>query len=380
MQSVEVDLPTVTDEEIVAQLSDGQKSERAALHQQRRKLEAELKKIPDLPQVYAARPVAPQPSFILDRGSVSKPAAPVTPGALSALQHQPYDFALTSAAPDADRRPALARWLTDAKNPLTARVIANRIWYFHFGNGIVNTPSDFGVAGDRPSHPELLDWLAVSLQENNWSLKWLHRQIMTSQTYQQSPAHSVAAHDADSDNRLYWRMPLRRMDAETLRDSLLFAAGNLNLQQRGGPGFFLQKKFSGGSYIYKTVEDDGPEQWRRAVYRFTVRGGERIMLDSFDCPDPAVATPQRSVSNTPVQALTLLNNPFVLKQAGFLSRRIEREAGADRSAQIRRAYELLYGRAPNQRELALGEKFLAAQSLSLYCRTLVNANEFLYVP
>jgi len=377
---VELDLPKVEEPEIVALLNTDQNTQRMMLTGERQKIQAELAAVGDLPQVYAVKPVATQPAFVLDRGSVSKPGAAVVPAALSTLKHQNHDFGLTDASPDAERRRKLADWLTHPENPLTARVIANRIWYFHFGNGIVNTPSDFGVAGDRPSHPELLDWLAVGLRENNWSLKWLHRQIVTSAAYQQSAQFQPASAEQDAGNRLYWRMPLRRMDAETLRDTLLAAAGNLKLDARGGPSFHLQKKLSSGSYIYKAQEDDNPALWRRSVYRFGVRGGERLMLDSFDCPDPAVATPQRSVSNTPVQALTLLNNPFVLQQAGFIARRIEREAGGERPAQVQRAYQLLYGRDPNAREAALGAQFLATQPLALYCRTLVNANEFLYVP
>ena len=175
-------------------------------------------------------------------------------------------------------------------------------------------------------------------------------------------------------------MPLKRMDAETIRDSVLFHAGNLDLQASGGPGFALQKKGDAGSYIYKALANDGPAVWRRAVYRFSVRGGERIMMDSFDCPDPAVATPQRSVSNTPVQALTLLNNDFVLGQAGALARRVEREAGSATEPKIQRLYQLLFGRAPSGKELALGSAFVRTNNLALYARALLNTNEFLYVP
>jgi hypothetical protein len=256
----------------------------------------------------------------------------------------------------------------------------NRVWQYHFGQGIVNTPSDFGVNGDRPSHPELLDWLAVSFMENGWSLKWLHRLIVSSRTYQQSDRFDEKANSVDAANRLLWRMPLKRMDAETLRDSLLFVAGDLDLRHSGGPSFALQKLGSRGSYIYKPLDNDGPEVWKRAVYRFVVRGGERIMLDSFDCPDPSVATPQRSVSNTPVQALTMLNNEFVVRQAGYLAKRLEREAGSEPDAWIRRAYNLLYGREPTPNEEQLGREFLKTQPLSIYCRVLLNANEFVYVP
>jgi hypothetical protein len=150
------------------------------------------------------------------------------------------------------------------------------------------------------------------------------------------------------------------MDAETLRDSMLYVTGNLNWQ-RGGPGFFLQKKVDRASYIHEAVDYDGPDVWRRAVYRFVVRGGERIFMDSFDCPDPAVATPQRSATNTAVQAITLLN-------------------GEKPRAQVSRAYALLYGRLPNDTELAAGLRFLEKQPLSIYCRALLNTNEFVYVP
>ena len=216
--------------------------------------------------------------------------------------------------------------------------------------------------------------------ENDWSLKWLHRQILSSRAYQQSSGQVTKAFAIDADNRLYWRMPLKRMDAETIRDSVLFHSSNLDLQSTGGPGFALQKKGDAGSYIYKALDNDGPGVWKRAVYRFSVRGGERIMMDSFDCPDPAVATPQRSVSNTPVQALTLLNNDFILGQAGALARRVEREARSDPAAKIHRLYELLYGRAPNAREQTLGTEFIVKSNLALYARALLNTNEFLYVP
>jgi hypothetical protein len=170
------------------------------------------------------------------------------------------------------------------------------------------------------------------------------------------------------------------MDAETLRDTMLAVSGELRLEPMGGPGFALQKKKDRGAFIYEALDNDGPEVWRRSVYRFVVRGGERIMLDSFDCPDPSVATPQRSVSNTPVQALTLLNNEFVLRQAERLASRLAREVGQDTQRQISRAYELVFGRSPSEREGELGQEFVARHGLALYARALFNTNEFLYVP
>ncbi len=232
--------------------------------------------------------------------------------------------------------------------------------------------------GDRPSHQELLDWLAVSFMENGWSLKWLHKQIVSSKAYQQSSAMNEKAFAVDADNRLLWRMPLKRMDAETLRDAVLSATASLN-PARGGPSFLLQKKGDRGSYIYAALDNDGPEVWKRAVYRFVVRGGERIFMDSFDCPDPSVATPQRSISNTPVQALTLLNNGFVMKQSERLAARLANEA-ATPEARIKRAHQILYGREPSVKELDAGLTFSRQHGMSAYARVLFNTNEFIYTP
>ena len=374
----EMDLPVAEDPEIIAQLDAVQQAQRAGWLKQIQELKKQLAAIPEPAKLYSAihKPMAK--SFLLERGQVSRPTEELTPGALSAISQLSKDLALQTEASDAQRRIALANWIANPSNPLTARVIVNRVWYHHFGNGLVNTPSDFGVNGDRPSHPELLDWLATSFMENGWSLKWLHRQIVSSETYQQSSQANPKAFAIDAANRLLWHMPLKRMDAETLRDSLLAASNTLNWE-RGGPGYMLQKQGSRGSYIYKAVPENDPAQMRRAVYRFVVRGGERIMLDSFDCPDPAVATPQRSISNTPVQALTLLNNAFVIAQAEHLAKRLSGEA-ATRDGQVVRAYQLLFSRQPSANELTLARQFMATQPLEMYCRVLINSNEFIYVP
>ena len=372
---VEVLMPEVSAEELRAAVASEKQGPWRALLAEREKLDAQMRSIPALASVHAAYPEPMQPAFVLERGSLSKPGEPAPPGALSAIQTLSPDLDIPAGADDATRRKALARWLTDRRNPLLARVMVNRVWFWHFGNGIVNTPSDFGYNGDRPSHPELLDWLAVEFMNHGWSLKWLQRQIMTSRAWQQSSRHNEKAFAVDASNRLLWHMPLKRMDAEMLRDSILASAGNLN-PERGGPSYLLQKKATGGSYMHKALDNDGPEVWRRAVYRFVVRGGERIFLDSFDCPDPAVATPQRSVSNTPVQALTLLNNKFVLKQAGLVADRLEK-AGGDT---IGAAYERIFQRPPSENERARGGRFIAQHGLALYLRALWNANEFVYVP
>jgi hypothetical protein len=376
INGIEMDLPSVSEDELTAALPPGSLEERKRLVAARDALQKRIDAVPALDSVYAVKPESLTKTHLLERGSLARPTDELTPGSLTAVRQLPADF---EAAPEGVRRLALADWIADTRNPLTARVIVNRIWYFHFGNGIVNTPSDFGFNGDRPSHPELLDYLANWFVDSGWSVKKLHRLILTSRTYQQSAAFNEKAHAIDAGNRLLWRMPLRRMDAETLRDSILAVSGKLN-PERGGPGYFLQKKAGRGSYMHKAVDYDGPEVWKRAVYRFVVRGGERIFLDSFDCPDPAVATPQRSISNTPLQALTLMNNNFVLRQAGFLAERVRTEAGEDPRKQIERAYSILFQRHPSEKQAELGMAFVKGSSLTLFCRALLNSNEFVYVP
>jgi len=378
VDDVEVVLPAVPEEELVAALPPDLVTQRRELLKERQTWQSKLDAVPALDAVYGVAPDQMMEERVLQRGSVATPGDAVTPGALSAIRTLPADLEYDPKN-EGTRRLALARWVADRRNPLTARVIVNRVWHHHFGAGIVNTPSDFGFNGDRPSHPELLDWLATSFMENGWSVKWLQRLILSSRAYQQSATFNAKAHAVDAGNRLVWRMPLKRMDAETLRDSMLYVTGKLDFRG-GGPGFALQRKFSAGSYIYKALDNDGPEVWRRAVYRFVVRGGERVFLDSFDCPDPAVATPQRTATNTAVQALTLLNNKFVERQAGLLAERIAQDAGAQPEARIARAYDLLYGRKPNSPEIAAGLRFVRGRSWPLYFRALLNTNEFVYVP
>ena len=373
----EVALPEVSEDEVDAAIPESARGRRRELTAAIKDLQARMDSVPALDTVHAAK-LEPEmtPAFVLDRGSVTQPKDEVTPGALSAILQLTADLPNGS---DAERRLALAAWLADPRNPLTARVLVNRVWHRYFGSGLVNTPSDLGFNGDRPSHPELLDWLAASFVENGWSLEWLHRQILGSRAFRQDSRMNAKAFAIDASNRLLWRMSPRRMDAETLRDSILAVSGSLNLE-RGGPSFLLQKKETRGSYLYRTLDNDGPAVWRRAVYKFVARGGERVFLDSFDCPDPSVATPQRAVSNTPVQALTLLNNSFVMRQAELLAKRVREEAGESRRAQVERAHRLVLGRDPGDRERELAAKFLEAQSLALYCRALLNTNEFVYVP
>ena len=258
----------------------------------------------------------------------------------------------------------LAQAIADAGNPLTARVIANRIWQYHFGRGIVGTPSNFGQLGERPTHPELLDYLATRLIENNWSIKAVHREIMLSTTYRLSAEFSAQNHQVDPDNHLLWRANRRRLDVEALRDSLLYVTGSLDLT-RGGPSVPL------------TEEDNR----RRTAYGRVSRAKLDVLLRLFDFPNPVSTSAQRFATNTPLQGLFFINSEFVMRQADALAARLQQEAGSDREAKILRAYRLLFNRTPTQEELRLGLEFVAGspKAWPRYTHVLLNSSEFLYV-
>jgi hypothetical protein len=306
--------------------------------------------------------------------------------------------------------------ITSARNPLTSRVIVNRVWHYHFGRGIVGTPSDFGHNGEKPTHPELLDYLAalftkpgssvshdgeterqrdrakgsaparslspslppsISPSGLGWSLKALHRLIVTSYTYRQSSLPDPKAVAVDAGNQLLWRMPLRRMAAETIRDAILATSGKLD-RKMGGPGFQLYKYRVVNVAIYEPLDEWGPETWRRGVYRQAARAIRDDLLGSFDCPESAQRTPRRPSTTTPLQALSLLNGPFAVLQAGFFAHRVRREVGEAGAAQVRRAFRLAFGRAPAPEEQRAAEALVAKDGLATLCRALLNANEFLY--
>jgi hypothetical protein len=257
--------------------------------------------------------------------------------------------------------------------------MVNRLWHYHFGTGIVATPSDFGYMGSPPSHPELLDWLAREWRRTGGRWKPLHRLIVTSQAYRQSAQFRAAAARVDADARLLWRFPPRRLAAEELRDALLQTAGKLDLTM-GGPGFRLYKYLQDNVATYLPLDVHGPETYRRAVYHQNARAAPVDLLADFDCPDNAFAAPRRSSTTTPLQALTMLNHSFALDMANALAERIEREAAsADVAARVDRAYLLTLGRRPDADErkqaIALVEEF----GLRALGRALFNANEFLYV-
>ncbi len=333
-----------------------------------------LAKIPALPQVWAGTYAQPkEPTFIHKGGDPMKPGEPVAPASLEVLDRVTEPYELKVDAPEGQRRLALAKWIASHENPLTARVLANRVWQYHFGTGLVNTPSDFGFLGSKPTHPELLDYLATRLIANGWKLKALHREILLSQTYQQSAAYRADAAKEDQDSRLLWRFPPRRLSAEEIRDTLLTVAGKLQLDPMGGPGFRLYKFTQNNVCTYFPLDAHGPETYRRTVYHQNARASVVDVLNDFDLPDIAFAAPKRANTTTPLQALTLLNHSFTLEMASALAARL------GKADPVATAYLLAFQREPSAKERAAAEKLIAAHGLEAFCRALLNANELLYL-
>lgn len=353
-----------------------------ALAAKRSRLESVIRLLKGGP-VHTTVPKELGPWRILARGDFRQPGKVVVPGGIAAIAGVSPTWQLLENAPEAERRKALARWIADPRNPLTPRVIVNRLWGYHFGTGIVRTPSDFGFQGGLPSHPRLLDWLAGQLVHPDngprWSLKRIQRLIVTSAAYRQSSRTLPDSAKVDADNRLVWRRPAQRPEAEAFRDAALAVSGEIDLRL-GGPGYRDFKISSAGdNETYAVFDAVGGEFSRRSLYRTWVRTGTSPLLDMLDCPDPSVATPRRSVTSTPLQALALLNNKFMEYCAERFSARLKREAPDGTATQVHRAYALAFARQPTAEELAFGEHFVAKHGLTQLCVVLLNTNEFLYI-
>ncbi|MBL9173422.1 MAG: DUF1553 domain-containing protein [Verrucomicrobiales bacterium] len=348
--------------------------EAAPTLRERRRLEATAKELDGGQRAFAGLFRAPDTTHMLRRGDPEQPGEEVQPGvpAVLGLCHVPGD------ANESARRTALAQWLTDPRNPLTGRVWVNRIWQGHFGAGLVPTPSDFGRNGVRPTHPELLDWLAGEFQRSGESTKHLHRLIVLSATYRQSSRGNPVALSRDAESRLLWRFPSRRMEAESLRDAMLSAAGNLNAAMYG-PGFDLFD-LRGGLSGFKPVESFPVSGLRRMVYAHKVRREPEAVFGAFDCPDAGQSTPRRRESTTPIQALNLFNSTFTAEQSAAFARRIRQEAGDDPTRQVRLAYRIALGREPAPGELADARDAVARLGAEPLCRALFNSSEFLFLP
>jgi len=332
-------------------------------------------------QVYAIKPKQPEPTHLLARGNPAQPKEVLPAGGIQSLRDLPAEFGLTPDAPEADCRRRLAEWIVDARNPLFARVMVNRLWHYHFGVGLVDTPNDFGFNGGRPTNQALLDWLASEFVASGYKLKTMHRLIVTSAAYRRSARANTAALQIDADNRLLWRKTPQRLEAEAVRDALLHVAGVLDLSI-GGPGFQeLKMTIAPGTNTF-LYEPDDPTRTvfkRRTLYRVWARSGRSPLLDVLDCPDPSTTSPRRAITTTPLQALALMNNAFVLHVVDLFAARLAREAGDDPARQVSRAYELAYGREASPDEQALAEQILREHGAVVLARALINSNEFLYV-
>ena len=338
------------------------------------------------PMAYAGTFTQPGPTHRLFRGDPMQPRDPVSPGSLSRIGEASWQLA--DAALEQTRRTALADWIASPANPLTARVIVNRLWHYHFGTGLVDTPSDLGLNGGSPTHPELLDWLACELIEptlesttassDRWRLKRLHTLIVTSRTYRQASAATTAGLARDAGSRLLWRFPPQRLEAEALRDAILTTSGSLNLAM-GGPGFDLFVANSNYVKVYETKTEFTDNDFRRMVYQSKPRSELDTFFGAFDCPDAAQAQPARTVSTTPLQALNMLNGAFLIDQAERFAERLQRDAGNDTTAQVRLAFTLAFGRPPTAAEQSAACVLVQQHGLPLLCRSLFNASEFITV-
>jgi hypothetical protein len=322
----------------------------------------------------------PRIIHVLRRGDVRKPGPVAEPGTISCLPNLPSRFRLADTNDEGSRRAALARWLSDPRNALAWRSIANRVWEYHFGRGLVDTPNDFGRMGSPPTHPELLDWLAATLRENG-SLKQLHRLIVTSAVYRQSSRHVPVYAEIDADNRYLWRMNRQRLDAESIHDAVLVFSGKLD-RRMGGPSVrqFIQTP---GVHVtpvvdYQNFNMDDPANYRRSVYRFVFRTLPDPFMEALDCPDASQLTPVRGASVTALQALALLNDKFIVRQSEHLAARLARQqAGLEK--QIGAAHGVILGRRPTAKELRAVSAYAARHGLANACRVLLNSSEFVFV-
>jgi hypothetical protein len=328
----------------------------------------------------------PRPIHLLHRGDIGQPRELAAPGALSCVTELPAAIDLPAGTDESARRAGLARWLVDRRNPLTWRSIANRVWHHHFGAGIVATPNDFGHMGAQPSHPELLDWLAVEFRDGRQSLKDLHRLIVMSETYRQSsrlaeldPMVAAEAAATDGDNKLLWRMNRTRLDAECIHDAILAASGRLDLTM-GGPSD-RQFALSPGIHVTPNVDYaafDVDADRRRSVYRFLFRTLPSPLMEALDCPSGDQITPARANSVTVQQALALWNSAFALRNAEQLAQRLEHDA-ATPEARIDLAMRLVLNRLPGGEERQKLLDYAATHGMGALCRLLFNANEFVFI-
>ena len=377
----------VTTADVVALMPPDVKAQHAKLEDEIEALERQKPRRVPSARAIGERGREPQPSFFLHRGSPDARGTQMTPGVLAVTRKSDWSF--PEPPPNATssfRRRGYAEWLVSPENPLTARVMVNRLWQHHFGEGIVRTPSNFGKMGEPPSHPELLDWLATEFVAKGWSLKAMHRLMLTSAAYQMSTVDIPANVAIDPENRLFWRMPRVRLQAEIIRDEILATAGTLD-RTIGGPAIFpyidpdLFEKSS--KRDWKGLPDSDPATWRRSLYVFSKRSIRYPMFETFDQPNLVNSTERRNRTTLATQALILMNNPMVRFQAGQFAARVKKEVGTDPAKQVARAIEIALGRPADAVERKRGLEFIrtgGADGLAQFCHVLMNLNEFVYRP
>ncbi len=362
-----------------------------SLSEQMSKVAAEIKKLAKPQMVYAGTVHKgggtfkgrghvggkPRDIYVLHRGNVTQPGDPVQPATVpGVVKDVPHVFELPKDHKEGARRVALAEWIVHRENALTWRSIVNRVWQYHFGRGIVDTPNDFGRVGDQPSHPELLDWLAVEFRDGGGSLKQLHRLILNSAVYKQSSAQNAAHAKTDDSNRFLWRQNRRRIEAEALRDTVLLVSGKLD-RKMGGPSFkdfVIERPEHSPHYQYHKASHDDPATHRRSVYRFIIRSQPQPFMDTLDCADPSQLVDKRGETTTALQALALLNNAFMVRMAEHFALRVGREDDP-----VATAFELSLSRTATPEELSMLRQFAGKHGLSAMCRLLFNFSEFSFV-
>jgi len=354
------------------------KGRTAAFETEHKRLQEELESIPEPPLVHGARTRPTGPTHVFLRGDVTQKGPEVAPAGLSCVQGLSADLGLSDAAGAAERRQAMAEWIANPSNPLFSRVMVNRVWQHHFGSGFVPNPSDLGYNGGKPSHPELLEWLASEFIRKDWSLKALHKQILLSRTYRQSSWFHETAAGKDADNRLLWRLAPRRLTGEEVRDAMLSVSGDLNGVMYGPSFRPFEITQKGSLQIYNLTAHDAPEFNRRTVYRMNVNSGGDPMLEALDCPLPSVKTPKRSQTATSLQALSLMNNEFVQRRAEGFAARLRREASG-LEEQVEWAFRLAMGRRPSADELSSSRSLAETHGLAALCWGIFNTTEFIYV-
>jgi hypothetical protein len=372
--------------------SADRRKKRGELIQQLAEIEKQLSELPTGRVVYAAathfarqgnfHPTEgnPRPVKVLHRGNETQPGEDVQPGTIPLRVDDAWQFQLPSDHAESARRAALARWMTRPDHPLTWRSIVNRVWQYHFGRGIVDSPNDFGRMGQLPTHPALLDWLAVQFRDNGQSFRKLHRLIVTSAVYRQKSAGNPAAELIDAENTFLWRMNRRRLEAEEIRDAVLAVSGKLN-PESGGPGFYLfelEKPEHSPHYEYNRFDPEDVRSHRRSIYRFIVRSQPDPFMTTLDCADSSQSTPRRHETQTALQALSLLNNRFTLSMARHLARRLD-STRQSTDEKIDYAFLLLTGRSPGREEQHQLISYVDKHGLSALCRLLFNLSEFVFV-